>query len=585
MRKTIKVEKYPFPRGGDPAATYILEAGDQKEVTVCLKFRTFAYNEGFGCPFAMTTECDEGPENKSCVDWFTWHYCIGWKTGMEDDNKQAGHTEIFYSHDNQTSQEQSIQMAEKTRWHFNLYEDWLDLFEWQSACYAISVIKRKELLYVNGKFIQGYEWPKQFRKGWGDYPLILKLMVNWRGEVTDLNIYDSAFEKEEMVSWTTSCGFPADGGILPWLPDLYNITNNNDTEVLISEVASDDLCSSQASNKNVLELFDDGTGKSPAMSEEICARLNGRLKLIPMSDNEAFDILEEFEDYVVKANRSGFSYWLGGMASINKTEMVEVDENYQVYPKGGRWVISDPYTENILGIPNYVVPTGHTYAKLTQECFGCWSWYMRKPEELSSFDGKLCKGQFNCQHYFNCFAQKCDRSDMGLAFICDFKEKVKLRLKGLCKEAKVDTDYLLLGYEVLEQGGGHRRKYGGSTGWLLAHNKEEDIWQLQHNHYPHLSLTMEDKDSLPVGLHSWVAANNTCSLGQTVSVQLQLSACKPDQFTCHNGKCVRMESRCDNVEVAFLQTPQNSQFLTYRIVRTAAMRRTVGWFPLTRRNT
>ena len=55
MRKTIKVEKYPFPRGGDPAARYILDAGDQKEVTVCLKFRTFAYNEGFGCPFAMTT--------------------------------------------------------------------------------------------------------------------------------------------------------------------------------------------------------------------------------------------------------------------------------------------------------------------------------------------------------------------------------------------------------------------------------------------------------------------------------------------------------------------------------------------------
>ena len=34
------------------------------------------------------------------------------------------------------------------------------------------------------------------------------------------------------------------------------------------------------------------------------------------------------------------------------------------------------------------------------------------------------------------------------------------------------------------------------------------------------------------------------------SVQLQLSACLADQFTCHNGKCVSMDSRCDNVEVA-----------------------------------
>ena len=121
----------------------------------------------------------------------------------------------------------------------------------------------------------------------------------------------------------------------------------------------------------------------------------------------------------------------------------------------------------------------------------------------------------------------------------------------------MDTDYLLLGYEVLDQGGGHRRKYGGSTGWLLAHNKERDEWQLQHHYYPDLTLTMEEKDILPVGLHSWLAGNNTCNLGQTSTVQIQLSACLPDQFTCRNGKCVGMESRCDNIEVisSFLRLP------------------------------
>ena len=60
---------------------------------------------------------------------------------------------------------------------------------------------------------------------------------------------------------------------------------------------------------------------------------------------------------------------------------------------------------------------------------------------------------------------------------------------------------------------------------------------------------MEDKDIMPVGLHSWLARNNTCNLGQTSTVQIQLSACLPDQFTCRDGKCVGMESRCDNIEV------------------------------------
>ena len=95
------------------------------------------------------------------------------------------------------------------------------------------------------------------------------------------------------------------------------------------------------------------------------------------------------------------------------------------------------------------------------------------------------------------------------------RQEVKLRLKGVCKESKVDTDYLLLGYEVLDKGGSNRRKYGGSTGWLLSHNKEEDLWSLKHEYYPHLSLSMEEKDTLPVGVHNWIAANNTCSLGQT----------------------------------------------------------------------
>ena len=85
--------------------------------------------------------------------------------------------------------------------------------------------------------------------------------------------------------------------------------------------------------------------------------------------------------------------------------------------------------------------------------------------------------------------------------------------KGLCEESKVDTDYLLLGYETMEPK--HKRSYGGSTGWVLSHYKEEDMWQLNHPYYPHLTLTMEEKDSLPVGIHSWLAGNNTCNLGKT----------------------------------------------------------------------
>ena len=209
MQKTIKVEKLPFPKyDSEHAAQYTLEVGDQKEVTLCLKFRLFSYNEGYGSPFYIARQC---PDNMSCVDNFSWMYMIGWKTGMEDDGKQAAQTHLSFSQDNETMYEQMLTRIGKAQWHANLLEDWVELFEWQSACYTWSVIKKKELLFVNGKFAFGYEWSKQFTKGWSDYPILMKLMSNWRGEMTDLNIYDSFFEEDEMVSWTTSCRTPAEG--------------------------------------------------------------------------------------------------------------------------------------------------------------------------------------------------------------------------------------------------------------------------------------------------------------------------------------------------------------------------------------
>ena len=149
------------------------------------------------------------------------------------------------------------------------------------------------------------------------------------------------------------------------------------------------------------------------------------------------------------------------------TVLTETKEGYQVYPKGGRWVIKDPYTGNLLGKPFVMAPDGFTYAKPTEQCVSCWPGY--EPEWVPSFGGKFCKAELDCLHGFRCENIKCDRSDMPIGFVCKFDTKLKLNLKGLCKETKVDTEYLMLGYEVLEKGGGNKRKFGGSTGcWSMT---------------------------------------------------------------------------------------------------------------------
>ena len=84
MRKTIKVEKLPFPSAGNYAANLSLNVGDQKEVTLCFKFRTFAYNEGSSSIFRINTECPL-PEEQRCNDTFKWDIQIKWKSGRDED--------------------------------------------------------------------------------------------------------------------------------------------------------------------------------------------------------------------------------------------------------------------------------------------------------------------------------------------------------------------------------------------------------------------------------------------------------------------------------------------------------------------
>ena len=72
---------------------------------------------------------------------------------------------------------------------------------------------------------------------------------------------------------------------------------------------------------------------------------------------------------------------------------------------------------------------------------------------------------------------------------------------------------------------------------------------MTHHHYSDLSITMLDPDVMPVGRHTWRVENNVCNQGKTNSVILQISGCQEKEFTCDDGKCVKLEQRCNNIEV------------------------------------
>ena len=59
-------------------------------------------------------------------------------------------------------------------------------------------------------------------------------------------------------------------------------------------------------------------------------------------------------------------------------------------------------------------------------------------------------------------------------------------------------------------------------------------------------MKLLDASRRPFGKLSWEVANYTCNLGQTLNLELLVSTCYADQFTCNDGTCISLEKRCDN---------------------------------------
>ena len=54
--------------------------------------------------------------------------------------------------------------------------------------------------------------------------------------------------------------------------------------------------------------------------------------------------------------------------------------------------------------------------------------------------------------------------------------------------------------------------------------------------------------SYVLGKHNWTISNDVYECGMNYTTELKLTGCNPEgQFTCDDGQCIKMESRCDQV--------------------------------------
>ena len=263
-------------------------------------------------------------------------------------------------------------------------------------------------------------------------------------------------------------------------------------------------------------------------------------------------------DYMMKKSKNNISHIVktsGQVIVLTATTTREIlieagqistsyDPRESTYPEKGKQDLIHSLTGKSLKRhrEGYIYPQSATEYKYPQISLRC-THSIKKMTDTFSWRTNLDP---NCGSY----ARKAKSKD---GYVCRFLKEPSFVVRGLCKEAQMDTQYKLEDHRPGEFGWGKdSRGFVGPKGWRIFKNLTDNRWRMSHYYYVDYTLTMMDLDALPVGRHKWMLENNICNEGQTSSMVLQISGCEEGQFTCDDGKCIDIHQRCNNIEVSYL---------------------------------
>ncbi|TRY72284.1 hypothetical protein TCAL_08599 [Tigriopus californicus] len=169
--------------------------------------------------------------------------------------------------------------------------------------------------------------------------------------------------------------------------------------------------------------------------------------------------------------------------------------------------------------------------------------------------------------------EKCG-NDPQACSICLLPRRTTLRIRGLCEKSllndhrsdgdgdygsEFDSDFFVIGHRITGETI-FRGKFGSH---IRKDVSDEDTSEDRGGDWILESLVGSDREEsravlkktpptkLPVGRNSWEMVSDICKgedNGGDGSIQLSLTSCKKDEFTCNTGKCIPLNYRCDLYE-------------------------------------
>ena len=287
------------------------------------------------------------------------------------------------------------------------------------------------------------------------------------------------------------------------------------------------LCKGGKDNSKIVEAFQDNIDKEAKAAGPIfCETLNGKIIEFP----ESIESFKEIHDYQISLLRKKKMSEMS--ITVNAKSFASTGIKPYIQTSRGSKELLDMFTSKQIKtsreVLDFISLNTETYQSKEELC------YIFTTTSNANFTGSLNSSFFT--------TQMCNRYGSWWT-ACQFEKPIFMSVSGLCNVSPVDKVYSLV--EPKED---RKDRYGtfvGTTGWVLDYNKDMKTWTITHYAYRDNDLILKDSNRRPFGKQNWLMHNYLCNVGLDTTMQLLLSNCNPDQFTCNDGTCIPLQTRCD----------------------------------------
>ena len=200
----------------------------------------------------------------------------------------------------------------------------------------------------------------------------------------------------------------------------------------------------------------------------------------------------------------------------------------------------------------------------TKECYGIWvpiyktesetwiddyfesvsyaPWVKGQPNGGKKFE--KCAAIFKENDGTGLYDANCD---ISICIYCTLKDFQHFILKGLCTKKEVQIDNkLVLRLKTLAHG---RPVFKGFSSSLIAWDKDLLRWVLSSEITGKVLASLSSESKFPLGEQTWyLESDNVCKDMKTGQpMQLMLSKCGAEEYSCSDGTCIPIEDKCNFV--------------------------------------